>query len=286
MSLEQLVLQTQERVPEYHRSRVEIEPLAKGGSERKFYRICAGNESPVILVKYPSQKEENRRYVEIAKFLTASGVKVPAIYFHDATEGLIWMQDLGDEDLWAWRAFPWAQRPSRIALQVSKLHIFATQSLPAPAFGSSVSSASNSISGSSSIFRQLLAFSLRSGGVGSPPVRGPSGDARDCGAAGFPATRVLVIATSSRRTSSSATRKPVDRLPGHAARPAAIRHCLSSLRPYVDSWESANIAGVLQDGGASRRLEIAPTSMSISFCALTSCRRWAHTAFSTPEGPP
>jgi len=133
MSLERLVLQTQERFPKYHRSRVEIAPLEKGGSGRKFYRICAGEESPVILVKYSSQKEENRHYVEIAKFLAASGVNVPAIYFHDASEGLIWMQDLGDEDLWSWRGARWDRRRAlyeSTLYEASKLHIVATRNLP------------------------------------------------------------------------------------------------------------------------------------------------------------
>ena len=132
MSLQRLLLQTQERFPTYHHSQVEISPLEKGGSERKYYRICAGGENPVILVKYSSQKEENRHYVEIAKFLAASNLNVPAIYFHDASEGLIWMEDLGDEDLWSWREAPWERRRSlyeSALFEVSKLHIAATQSL-------------------------------------------------------------------------------------------------------------------------------------------------------------
>jgi aminoglycoside/choline kinase family phosphotransferase len=132
MSLQKLLLQTQERFPSYHHSVVEIAPLEKGGSERKYYRICAGAENPVILVKYSSRKEENRHYVEIAKFLSASKVNVPAIYFHDASEGLIWMEDLGDEDLWSWREAPWERRRSlyeSALFEVSKLHIAATQGL-------------------------------------------------------------------------------------------------------------------------------------------------------------
>ena len=107
-------------------------------------------------MKYSSQKEENRHYVEIAKFLAASDINVPAIYFHDASEGLIWMQDLGDEDLWSWRKAPWERRRplyESALFEVSKLHIVATQN-PAELrlCGSSASSANNSISGSSSIF--------------------------------------------------------------------------------------------------------------------------------------
>jgi aminoglycoside/choline kinase family phosphotransferase len=132
MSLQRLLLQTQERFPGYHHFNVEISPLEKGGSERKFYRIRAGEENPVILVKYSSQKEENRHYVEIAKFLGASGVKVPAIYFHDPAEGLIWMQDLGDEDLWSWRNASWEERRplyESALVEICKLHIGATQCL-------------------------------------------------------------------------------------------------------------------------------------------------------------
>jgi aminoglycoside/choline kinase family phosphotransferase len=126
MSLQRLLLQTQERFPGYHHFNVEISPLEKGGSERKFYRIRAGEENPVILVKYSSQKEENRHYVEIAKFLGASGGKVPAIYFSRPRGRLDWMQDLGDEDLWSWRNASWEERRplyESALVEICKLHI-------------------------------------------------------------------------------------------------------------------------------------------------------------------
>ncbi|HRJ72829.1 MAG TPA: phosphotransferase [Terrimicrobiaceae bacterium] len=132
MSLEQLVQQTQEKFPRYHRERVEISPLEKGGSDRKFYRICAGTERPVILVKYSGQKEENRHYVDIAKFLAAAGVNVPDIYYHDPDEGLIWMQDLGGEDLWASRNAPWDDRRplyESALTEAAKMHTAATRRL-------------------------------------------------------------------------------------------------------------------------------------------------------------
>ena len=132
MSLEQLVQQTQEKFPRYTRAEVQIAPLEKGGSDRKFYRICAGGESPVILVKYSSQKEENRHYVDIARFLHTAGVNVPTIHYHDPEEGLIWMQDLGERDLWAWREASWDERRplyESALLEVGKMHTSATQRL-------------------------------------------------------------------------------------------------------------------------------------------------------------
>lgn len=109
MSIEKLILQTQEKFPNYSRARVNISPLEKGGSDRKFYRVCMGDETPLILVKYSSQKEENRHYVEIAQFLDSEGIHVPRIYFHDEAEGLIWMEDLGEIDLWEHRNELWPQ---------------------------------------------------------------------------------------------------------------------------------------------------------------------------------
>src|SRR5260370_38995754 len=73
---------------------IEISPIEKGGSDRKFYRISCAVDRRLILVKYNLEREENRHYVQIAKFLDAHGIRVPKIYFHDPVEGLIWIEDL------------------------------------------------------------------------------------------------------------------------------------------------------------------------------------------------
>ena len=88
---------------------IQITPIEKGGSERRFYRVRSGQRS-LILVKYNDQREENRHYVRIAEVLDALGVRTPKIYFHDEKEGLIWMEDLGEHDLWSYREQPWAIR--------------------------------------------------------------------------------------------------------------------------------------------------------------------------------
>jgi aminoglycoside/choline kinase family phosphotransferase len=89
---------------------IKIRPIEKGGSDRKFYRIRCSESQKLILVKYNLEREENRHYVEIAKFLDAHGVRVPKIYFHDAAEGLIWIEDMGERDLYSYRHDSWLVR--------------------------------------------------------------------------------------------------------------------------------------------------------------------------------
>jgi hypothetical protein len=89
---------------------IQIRPIEKGGSDRKFYRIRCSADQTLILVKYNLEREENRHYVEIAKFLDLHGIRVPKIYFHDSSEGLIWIEDLGEQDLYGSRSDSWLVR--------------------------------------------------------------------------------------------------------------------------------------------------------------------------------
>jgi len=89
---------------------IEIDPIQKGGSDRKFYRIRCSPGQALILVKYNSEREENRHYVHIAKFLAEHGIRVPEIYFDDPEEGLIWLEDLGERDLYNYREQGWLLR--------------------------------------------------------------------------------------------------------------------------------------------------------------------------------
>ena len=61
-------------------------------------------------MKYNLEREENRHYVTIASFLTEHRIRVPEIYFHDAAEGLIWLEDLGERDLYSYRDESWLVR--------------------------------------------------------------------------------------------------------------------------------------------------------------------------------
>ena len=108
-----LLRQTRMHFPRLDVDQIKIRPIEKGGSDRKFYRIhCRADPAAagLILVKYNLEREENRHYVQIAQFLRKHGIRVPEIYFHDPAEGLIWIEDLGERDLYSYRHESWLVR--------------------------------------------------------------------------------------------------------------------------------------------------------------------------------
>lgn len=110
MRTEFLLRRTRMHFPLLDVADIKIRPIEKGGSDRKFYRVrCSANQT-LIVVKYNLEREENRHYVEIAKFLEIHGIRAPKIYFHDAAEGLIWIEDLGEHDLYNYRHDSWLVR--------------------------------------------------------------------------------------------------------------------------------------------------------------------------------
>jgi aminoglycoside/choline kinase family phosphotransferase len=125
MKTELLLRQTRRRLPAFSEGEIEIAPIEKGGSDRKFYRVSCAPERSLILVKYNLERAENRHYVRIAEFLTEHGIAAPKIYFHDPEEGMIWIEDLGVNDLFNFREDTWLVRGAlyRSALdEIAKLH--------------------------------------------------------------------------------------------------------------------------------------------------------------------
>jgi len=101
---------TRTRFPQFGDAPLALEPLEKGGSDRKFYRVKSPVPPALIYVQYGQQREENRHYVEIGAFLERNGVRVPKMYHHELDAGRIWMEDLGELDLWSFRQEPWSVR--------------------------------------------------------------------------------------------------------------------------------------------------------------------------------
>jgi N-acetylmuramate 1-kinase len=111
--------------PRFDADKIDITPIEKGGSDRKFYRVRCSPDQSIILVKYNLEREENRHYVQIAQFLGEHDIRAPKIYFHDPAEGLIWIEDLGERDLFGYREESWMVRRAfyESALdEVAKLH--------------------------------------------------------------------------------------------------------------------------------------------------------------------
>ncbi len=81
--------------------------LAGDGSDRKWYRLIAGNQRliaadhgiqmPADPSTYPAA--EATAFVRIGRHLHEKGVNVPKIYAHDEFSGLVFCDDLGDEHL-------------------------------------------------------------------------------------------------------------------------------------------------------------------------------------------
>lgn len=128
MRTDLLVRRTRKHFPLLDVAEIKISPIQKGGSDRKFYRIQCSPKQALILVKYNLEREENRHYVTIASFLTEHWIRVPEIYFHDPAEGLIWLEDLGERDLYSYRDETWLVR--RALYESSLDQIAALHGLP------------------------------------------------------------------------------------------------------------------------------------------------------------
>ncbi len=71
-----------------------FEELYPDGSDRYFFRLVYPKGTYILLYN-PKDKQENERYVKIARYLSEKGVPVPAIIAHDFSLGWIIMEDLG-----------------------------------------------------------------------------------------------------------------------------------------------------------------------------------------------
>jgi N-acetylmuramate 1-kinase len=106
---EQLIGWTRNRLHWYDDRLIDLVPIFKGGSDRRFFRVLAG-AATCILMEYGAEKEENQYYARIGEFLHGLGVQAPRVLAHDAVERLAWMEDLGPIDLHALREKPWKER--------------------------------------------------------------------------------------------------------------------------------------------------------------------------------
>lgn len=103
----QLLAETARRIPFVELDRASIAKLENGGSDRSFYRIQAEPGHSLILIRYGGSRPENGRYAALGEFLHSLGVRCPRVLDQDPARGLLWLEDLGDADLWSYRQAPW-----------------------------------------------------------------------------------------------------------------------------------------------------------------------------------
>jgi len=73
-----------------------IEPLAGDASFRRYFRVIDGDRR-AILMDAPPPHEDPRPFLSIARHLCAQGFAAPAILAEDLSEGLVLLEDFGDD---------------------------------------------------------------------------------------------------------------------------------------------------------------------------------------------
>lgn len=120
---DQLLTKTSEYFPGF--SGAAFHPIYEGGSDRQFYRITSRSGNSLILVHYNAEKAENKEYAAHAQFLKNQLLHVPEVLAHNPEERLLWLQDLGEKNLWSQRNEPWeVRRPlyELTLIQAAHLH--------------------------------------------------------------------------------------------------------------------------------------------------------------------
>jgi len=106
-------------------SALSLHPIKNGGSSRRFFRIRSAEKSTAILVHDLGEKEENRHYARMAEFLVSHSVPVPRVLAKREDDGLLWLEDLGEQHLWDFRQEPWEiRRPlyESVLRRIAPLH--------------------------------------------------------------------------------------------------------------------------------------------------------------------
>ncbi|MGI9243180.1 MAG: aminoglycoside phosphotransferase family protein [Verrucomicrobiales bacterium] len=125
MEAPEIIAETRRQVPGMADGEIQVEPIDKGGSERSYARLRCAGADPLIFMAYTTARPDNAAFLGVSEFLAELGVHVPRIVAKDLDRRLLWIEDLGADDLWAHREDPWEPRRNlyRQALEeVAKLH--------------------------------------------------------------------------------------------------------------------------------------------------------------------
>ena len=77
----------------------ELSVVSGDASFRRYFRLT-GADSSWICVDAPPEKEDNPKFIAIARSWSEQGVNVPAVLGEDIAQGFMLLQDFGDKLLW------------------------------------------------------------------------------------------------------------------------------------------------------------------------------------------
>ena len=79
----------------------EIVPLVGDASFRRYFRLRMGDRS-AMLMHAPPPEEDTGPFLHVARWLTANGMRGPEIFGARAEEGLVLIEDFGDQRMKEW----------------------------------------------------------------------------------------------------------------------------------------------------------------------------------------
>lgn len=72
-----------------------VEPLAGDASFRRYFRVVASDRR-AVLMDAPAPHEDTQPFLEVARYLSALGLRAPRVIAQDVAAGLLLLEDFGD----------------------------------------------------------------------------------------------------------------------------------------------------------------------------------------------
>ncbi|MFL0671167.1 MAG: aminoglycoside phosphotransferase family protein [Erythrobacter sp.] len=79
-----------------------VEPLPGDASFRRYFRLRQGSGNTAMLMHAPPPHEDPAPFLHVAHWLTANGLRAPAILAEDAPQGWVLTEDFGDDRMRDW----------------------------------------------------------------------------------------------------------------------------------------------------------------------------------------
>ena len=87
-----------------------LEPIQKGASGRTIVRVRTEGQDPFIGIHYTDEREDNKNFVSVARFLKKARINVPEVLRDNPSRRACLIQDLGDKHLLDLKGRPFEER--------------------------------------------------------------------------------------------------------------------------------------------------------------------------------